>query len=86
MTDTYNGWANYETWRVNMEIFDGIDYRDFFSNSNEYELSKELAQYAYEVLEMSGQGIALDYAIGFLGKVDFQEIARNMIEEYIKRV
>ena len=25
MTDnTYNGWSNYETWRVNLEIFDGL--------------------------------------------------------------
>ena len=21
----YNGWTNYETWRVNLEIFDGFD-------------------------------------------------------------
>ena len=26
MTDQkYNGWANYETWRVNLELFDGYD-------------------------------------------------------------
>ena len=29
MTDnTYNGWTNYATWRVNLEIFDGLTARD----------------------------------------------------------
>ena len=22
---TYNGWFNYATWRINLEIFDGFD-------------------------------------------------------------
>jgi hypothetical protein len=25
----YNGWTNYATWRVNLEIFDGIDLMDY---------------------------------------------------------
>jgi len=25
---TYNGWTNYVTWRVNLEIFDGMDPRE----------------------------------------------------------
>jgi hypothetical protein len=30
MTDTkYNGWTNYSTWRVNLEIFDGLDISEF---------------------------------------------------------
>ena len=29
MTDnSYNGWRNYETWRVNLEVFDGMDVRE----------------------------------------------------------
>ena len=23
--NTYNGWTNYETWRVNLELFNGDD-------------------------------------------------------------
>ena len=23
-TEKYNGWTNYATWRVNLEIFDGL--------------------------------------------------------------
>ena len=22
--ETYNGWTNYATWRINLEIFDGL--------------------------------------------------------------
>jgi len=30
MTDTtYNGWSNYATWRINLEIFDGVSLEDF---------------------------------------------------------
>jgi hypothetical protein len=33
MTDTtYNGWTNYATWRVNLEVFDGLDPYDHFSD------------------------------------------------------
>ena len=26
--NTYNGWTNYATWRVNLEIFDGMSADD----------------------------------------------------------
>jgi len=26
---TYNGWSNYATWRVNLEVFDNIPLSDF---------------------------------------------------------
>ena len=29
MSERYNGWANYETWRVNLEYFDGDDFERF---------------------------------------------------------
>ena len=25
-TEKYNGWTNYETWRVNLEMFDGMSF------------------------------------------------------------
>lgn len=33
--ERYNGWTNYETWRVNLEYFDGVDpeqYEDCFAD------------------------------------------------------
>lgn len=29
MNEKYNGWTNYATWRVNLEIFDGMTLDDF---------------------------------------------------------
>jgi len=31
MENTYNGWTNYETWRVNLELFDGWDIMSTWS-------------------------------------------------------
>ena len=90
MTDTtYNGWANYETWRVNLEMFDGIQANEFSSFSVyhtdcAYELAQELKDYAEQILsDTTPQGLALDYAFAFLGEVNWQEIAQHMIDDYI---
>jgi hypothetical protein len=40
---TYNGWTNYATWRVNLEMFDGLDIADisFITDEiTEYELGQ----------------------------------------------
>jgi hypothetical protein len=33
-TEKYNGWTNYATWRVNLEMFDGITANEFSSFSD----------------------------------------------------
>ncbi len=30
---THNGWTNYATWRVNLEIFDSLDLAEFFDSA-----------------------------------------------------
>ena len=32
MSDTYNGWTNYATWRINLEIFSDIPLEDYFGH------------------------------------------------------
>ena len=81
----YNGWTNYATWRVNLEIFDGIDpyWQGWFSDTeNSPDLADVLKEYANEILDQSGEGLALDYARAFLSDVNWHEIAENMIEAY----
>lgn len=81
--DTYNGWTNYATWRVNLEIFDSIDpWEDWELGADPYELAQALKAYAQEILAEDGEGLALDYALAFLDDVDFLEIARAMIETH----
>ena len=85
MTDTtYNGWTNYATWRVNLEIFDGMEPRDFGDgHDSAYELATSLKYYAEELIEQTaGEGLARDYALAFLSDVDWREIAQHMIADY----
>jgi len=72
---TYNGWTNYATWRVNLEIFDGYD-SDGVSESPE-----SLEQYADDIV-IGGlrEGLATDYARAFLNDVNWQEIADHINE------
>jgi hypothetical protein len=80
----YNGWTNYATWRVNLEIFDGIDPRDMsWQSMDDYDLGQYLKEYANELLEMdTKEGLALDYARAFISDVNWREIARHMLEAY----
>ncbi len=79
--EKYNGWTNYATWRVNLEMFDGGD----FASDNDldaYDLGDSLREMAYDTLSESGSGLVLDYALAFLSDVNWPEIARGMIEAY----
>jgi len=90
MSEKYNGWANYETWRVNLEMLDGMSPEDFGLlideddvDSSSLELASGLESYVVEVVEMDAKGFALDLALSFLNKVDWQEIATHMVEDSI---
>lgn len=81
----YNGWTNYATWRVNLEIFDGMSTRDITGRDlpTVSELHDALQQYAEQMIEQtSGEGLARDYALAFLSDVDWDEIANNMLVDY----
>jgi hypothetical protein len=96
MTDTtYNGWTNYATWRVNLEIFDGFDHTEngFHGLSKEdtsdiYDLGTYLKGYAEDCI-FSGHdanapqycNLIEDYARAFLADVNWFEIAKHMIDE-----
>jgi hypothetical protein len=81
---TYNGWTNYATWRVNLEIFDFLAPADMGWDALDiYELTTALKDYAYEAIEGSApEGLALSYARAFLGDVNWGEIARHKVAEY----
>jgi hypothetical protein len=89
MTDTkYNGWTNYETWRVNLEIFDGFDPFDNFADDQATMmdwLADSLKEYAETLIYEAGGGdgnIAVDYALAFLQNVNWREIAEHMFLDY----
>ncbi len=82
----YNGWTNYATWRVNLEMFDGFDPRDYFSGFFDADdidaLADGLSDYADQVLFECAtvEGLAADYARAFLSDVNWREIAEHMVD------
>jgi hypothetical protein len=84
----YNGWTNYATWRVNLEMFDGLDPREMFLDEvkadSAYALSKQLEEYADNVIcddANRDSGWAIDYARAFLADVNWYEIAEHMLDD-----
>ena len=84
MTDTkYNGWTNYATWRVNMEMGfcdQPVDVID--DTTDAWGLGQYCRELTLEYVSEQASGLALDYAEAFLADVNWQEIAQHMIEEY----
>lgn len=86
---TYNGWTNYATWRINLEVFDGMEPNDLgcFTRYKEPELSdvaKYLNEHVDEILcnHASGEGLTLDYARAFVAQVNWHEIAQHFIDAW----
>lgn len=77
----YNGWANYATWRVRLEIFDGYDGASG-NDLDAYDLGQLLRDDAEELVTAGASGLSLDYALAFLADVDWTEIAQAMIDDY----
>ncbi len=77
----YNGWSNYATWRINLELFSDMDVNDYF---NEFPNVEMLEDYVENVVfEHSGDmGLMEDYARAFIREVNFFEIYDHMKDEY----
>mgnify|MGYP003334443916 CR=1 FL=1 len=81
----HNGWTNYATWRVMLEMFDGVSPSDIMGSERKptlHDLSQALKEWAESAIEQDGKGLALDYAMAFLASVEFHEIAQYMLEAY----
>jgi len=82
MSDKYNGWTNYATWRINLEIFDDIDLSDFIDDKP-YLADAALwcREYVEQHLEETGDGLVLSYALAFISDVNWHEIAQHLIND-----
>ena len=85
MSERYNGWTNFETWRVRLEVLDGMIAEDFGFNSRAVamtNLADALASYVDELVFTDiPDGLAKDLAASFIDRVNFSEIADHMIED-----
>lgn len=94
MKDTkYNGWRNYATWRINLEIVDDYVQSTVYEDAQEAnrwakelelsELADELKEYVTEAVTEFGeneQSLAVSYALAFVDDVDFYELAEHARE------
>ena len=84
MAEQYNGWTNYATWRVQLEVFDGLELGEWNLETLD---ARDLADWMREhaethVTETSKEGFARDYALAFLAYVNWHELAENARDNY----
>ena len=89
--NTYNGWTNYATWRVALEMFDGRDdwHETHDTKPTRYEFAEELKNevevYVDDVLGSdgrSGEAIIAGWVGSFLDDVNWDEIAENILSDW----
>jgi hypothetical protein len=85
--ERHNGWTNYATWRINLELADDVvqsmaaDTEQF---ADTYDLAKAIQERCEEAVTNYGEleGLAVDYAMAFMDGVNWYEIAEHAAEEY----
>ena len=81
---TYNGWSNYATWRIKLELWDD----DSMWEDREYTSITDFADDIKDTTEniLTAQAgdsqIVLDYALAFIADVNWYEIAEHIAENY----
>ena len=78
--NTYNGWTNFATWRINIEMFSGLSLQDL-TGDNETPVNPEyLKQLVEEHLNCDNEK-ATNYAMAYINQVNWSEIAQHINEE-----
>lgn len=85
---TYNGWTNYATWRVNLEFFDNNFVYDYceqhFQQCGEmptvYDVTEHLKTYILEIIDQEYEkSFLVSYAECFISQADFYDIAETQL-------
>ena len=79
----YNGWTNYATWRINLEILGDIQWDEYeeFEMIDEDTLKEYVENAVFENNGISGHiGLMEDYARAFLSEVNYREILDSILE------
>lgn len=87
MTEQYNGWTNYQTWRMNLEVFGGwsandlgLDPRDFVDEDahtgEEFVDMGAAVRHLAEALESSAEEI-------LLSDLPTHGLAFNLVSDFI---
>jgi hypothetical protein len=83
---TYNGWTNYETWLTNLHMFDGVTATDL--GYDEPMMHSNVRDYVMDCVEELGthNPFLADIINGFLGEVDWHELAEHLNSEFAEQV
>ena len=85
----YNGWTNWETWKVNLELLDGLDASDLniehYTQDEYYEAGQVIEEYVGELISMeyNTDGFVSGIVRGFLSDVSWPELAKCFIDEWV---
>ena len=84
MKNNYNGWTNYATWRINLNILGDIQWvEEEIEILNEEMLEDYVENAVFENNGISGHlGLMEDYARAFLNDVNYREILEHILEYY----
>jgi len=75
----YNGWTNYATWVTNLEILDGVDWRDYTDGEP---ITKDMLEDFVNEAIAENNELAVSYAERFLSDVNYYEIAEHINENF----
>ena len=81
----YNGWTNYETWKTNLEFFDGYPWEDFEDLDMGFpSFGRYLYDMVEECIEDNSSGFANCLARVAIEDVNFDEIGDGIRDTYRK--
>ena len=78
----YNGWSNYATWRINLELFSDMHVNDYFDEFPNVEMLEDYVEHVVFENYSNTLGLVEDYARAFLSNVNYYEIYDHMRDEY----
>ena len=83
----YNGWSNYATWRINLELFNDWDFTEEVLESDDegwrpdVDYLKDLVENWVFENHTGSLGLVEDYARAFVDQVNFHEILEHVLED-----
>ena len=79
MKTDYNGWTNYATWRINLEILGDIEIKEQVSADTVKDIVEEAIFVNFDTCNTPR--LIEDYARAFVSQVNFYEIAERINED-----
>jgi len=81
MSKKYNGWTNYATWRIHLEILGDIKFEEPVTIEQLKKIVEDCVFSNFGTLRLRTPWLIEDYARAFISEVNFYEIQRNINEE-----